>query len=128
MAEVKLGSTVETKRKRRSAIDEILIPLDNTITEMVVSVTAEDTADGISLKAPSGVVWSEGLNRLSNVAIYIVDSPVDGDWKLQIPIDAGNYQYSVKVGSPENINFDYGYKKKLRKAKIIDVKSPIVGK
>ena len=128
MAEVKSGSTEAKKRKRRSAIDQILIPLDNTVTEMAVSITAEKTADSISLKAPSGMVWNEGLNRLSNVAIYIVDSPVDGDWKLQIPIDAGNYQYSVKVGSPENINFNHGYKKKLRRTKILDIKSPIAGK
>ena len=128
MAEVTSGRTKARKRKRRSATDEISIPLDNTITEMVVSVTAEDTADSISLQAPSGMVWSEGLNRLSNVAIYIVDSPVDGDWKLQIPINAGNYQYLVKVASPENINFDHGFKKKFGKTKTVDIKSPIAGK
>ncbi len=127
LATVKSGSTMSKKRKRRSTMDEILIPLDDTITQLIISTTTENSADGISLQAPSGITWTEGLIRLSNVAIYIVDMPVDGNWKLQVPVDAGEYHYSVKVSSTENINFNHRYMKKANR-KVLEIKSPIAGK
>ncbi len=127
LATVKSGSTMSKKRKRRSTTDEILIPLDDTVGQLVISTTTENSADGISLEAPSGITWTEGLNRLSNVAIYIVDMPADGNWKLQVPVDAGEYQYSVKVSSSENINFNHRYMKKANR-KVMEIKSPIAGK
>lgn len=127
MATVKSGDTVSKKRKRRSTIDEISIPLDNTITQLVISTTTEKKANGVSLRAPSGLEWTEGLNRLDNAAIYIVDLPADGEWKLQVPVDAGDYKYSVKVSSAENINFNHHYTKKVN-GKTLELKSPLAGK
>jgi hypothetical protein len=107
-------------------MDEILIPLDETIAELVISTTVENSANSISLQAPSGLLWTEGMNRLSNVAIYIIDSPADGNWTLQIPVDAGNYQYSVKASSSENINFKHRYMKYVNR-KTMELKSPLIG-
>ena len=126
-ATVKSGGTVSNKRKRRSTVDEILIPIDDTISQLVISATTENNANGISLHAPSGVAWTEGMNRFPNVAIYIVDSPTVGNWKLRVPVGAGEYQYSVKVSSTENINFNHGYMKEMNK-KILELESPIAGK
>lgn len=84
-------------------------------------------ANGVSLRAPSGLEWTEGLNRLDNAAIYIVDLPADGEWKLQVPVDAGDYKYSVKVSSAENINFNHHYTKKVN-GKTLEFKSPLAGK
>ena len=127
LATVQSGGTVSKKRKRRSTVDEILIPLDDTISQLVISATTENNANGISLHAPSGVAWTEGMNRLSNVAIYIVDSPTDGNWKIRVLVGAGKYQYSVKVSSTENINFEHCYRKKVNR-KIFELIHPIAGK
>ena len=124
---VKFGDSEAKGRKRRSTMDEILIPLDDTIGELVISTTFENNVNGISLQAPSGLAWTEGVNRLSNAAIYIVDSPTDGNWTLQIPVDAGNYRYSVKASSAENINFNHRYMKHVNR-KIVEIKSPLAGK
>lgn len=107
-------------------MDEILIPLDNTVAQVVTSVTTETSAHGISLHAPSGLTWTEGVNRFSNGAIYIVNVPADGNWKLRIPATAGEYEYSVQVSSRENINFHHYYTKKFNK-KILEFKHPIAG-
>ena len=107
-------------------MDEILIPLDNTVAQAVISVTTENSANGINLYAPSGLTWTEGMNRLSNVVMNIVDVPADGNWKLRIPATAGEYQYSVEVSSDENINFHHYYTKKFNK-KILEFKHPIAG-
>ncbi|CAB4001440.1 Hypothetical predicted protein [Paramuricea clavata] len=125
-ATVKCGGTISKKRKKRSTVDEILIPLDDTISQLVISATTEKNANGISLHTPSGVAWTEGMNRFPNVAIYIVDSPMVGNWKFRVPVDAGKYQYTVKVSSTENINFNHGYMKNVNK-KILELKSPIAG-
>lgn len=92
----------------------------------MISVITENSTNDISLHAPSGLKRTEVMTRLSNGAIYIVDAPVDGNWKLRIPNTAGEYQYSVKISSNENIDFKHYYTKKFNK-KILEFRDPLAG-
>lgn len=115
------------RRKRRSSVDEILFTLDDTVDRLIVSTSTEKSAADVSLRAPSGITWTEGKNTMINAAVYIVDVPADGDWKLEIPASAGEYDYSVKVSSKENINFKHDFKKSVNRKKL-DLKYPLAGK
>ncbi|XP_028413142.1 von Willebrand factor A domain-containing protein 7-like [Dendronephthya gigantea] len=126
LAAVKTGESVARTRRRRSTVDEILIALDDTVDRLVVSTTTENSATDVSLRAPSGIAWDEGKNIMTNAAVYIVDLPADGDWKLEVPVSAGEYRYSVKVSSKENINFKHDFKKSVNRRKV-DLKYPLAG-
>lgn len=122
-----VSGTNKVARKKRSTTVQIAIPVDNTVSKLVVTITTANHPKGISLIAPTGRAWTRGRTLLTKVLVYNIDSPIKGIWKLLVPSSVGKYEYSAKVTSPENIDFEHYYTKHDNR-KLIHVRSPLAGR
>ena len=116
-----------TGRRRRRSTANIGIPVDDTVTQLVVTVATAHSPHGIQLYTPTGHVQTAGRTVLSQVIIFSVDNPVQGLWKLMVPSSVGKYEYSAKIISPENIDFEH-YFSKLERRKWVNLRNPLAGK
>ena len=116
-----------TPRRKRRAITNIGIPVDDTVTKLVVTVTTESSPRSIQLYTPTGRVQTAGKTVLSRVIIFSLNSPYKGLWKLVVPSSVGKFEYSAKVTSPENIDFQH-YFSKAERGKMVQLRNPLAGK
>ncbi len=125
-ATVGSGKSVTARRKRR-ATTNIGIPIDDTVTQLVVTVTTERSPHGVQLYTPTSHVQTAGRTILSRVIFFSVNNPIKGFWKLVVPSSVGKYEYSAKVISPENIDFEH-YFSKTERGKWVHLRNPLAGK
>ena len=117
-----------TGTTKRSTTNQVAIPVDDTVSGLVVTVTTANSPNGISLITPTGKTWTEGKTTLSKVVGYNINSPlIKGMWKLLVPSSVGNYGYSAEVSSSQNIDFKHHYTKYYNK-KLIQIRNPLAGK
>ena len=116
-----------TARRKRRATTNIGIPIDDTVTQLVVTVTTERSPYGVQLYTSTGHVQTAGRAILSRVIFFSVNNPVKGFWKLVVPSSVGKYEYSAKVISPENIDFEHYFSKRER-GKWVNLRNPLAGK
>ena len=119
------GKSTTVRRKRR-AITNIGIPVDDTVTKLVVTVTTESSPRSIQLYTPTGRVQTSGKTILSRVIVFSVSNPLKGLWKLMVPSSVGKFEYSAKVISPENIDFEH-YFSKAERGKLVHLRNPLAG-
>lgn len=94
-----------TGTTKRSTTNQVAIPVDDTVSGLVVTVTTANSPNGISLITPTGKTWTEGKTTLSKVVGYNINSPlIKGMWKLLVPSSVGNYGYSAEVNWPSLIS------------------------
>ena len=121
----------KTARRKRRATTNIGIPVDDTVTNLVVTVTTEKSPHGVQLYTPTGHVQTAGETVLSNVIFFSVSFKrslfYGGLWKLVVPSSVGKYEYSAKVSSPENIDFEH-YFSKTERGKLVHLRNPLAGK
>jgi hypothetical protein len=121
----------KTARRKRRATANIGIPVDDTVTNLVVTVTTENSPHGVQLYTPTGHVQTAGKTVLSKVIFFSVSfkhsSFHGGLWKLVVPSSVGRYEYSAKVSSPENIDFEH-YFSKTERRKLVYLRNPLAGK
>ena len=120
------GKSTTARRKRR-AITNIGIPVDDTVTKLVVTVTIESSPRSIQLYTPTGRVQTSGKTILSRVIVFSVSNPLKGFWKLAVPSSVGKFEYSAKVSSPENVDFEH-YFNKVEREKMVHLRNPLTGK
>ncbi len=123
------GDISASGKKKRSATKEYEIPLDDSIEKVIVTVTTQNTGPNIILKDPLDRV-SSGKIPFARGALYEINSPMPGSWKLVIS-GAGKHTYLVKGSSKTNVDVDfffvmipsYGTNKKP-----IPISQPLLGK
>ena len=124
-AAVACGKGKTGRRKRRSTI-KIGIQIDDTVTQLIVTVTTDSSPHGIQLNTPTGQLQTTGKTVLSKVIIFIVNNTVKGLWNLMVPSSVGKYDYSAKVSSPENIDFEHFFSK-MERRKMVNLRNPLAG-
>jgi hypothetical protein len=125
-AAVASGKSGTGRRKRRST-GNIGIPVDDTVTKLIVTVSTFNSPHGVQLHAPTGHVQTAGRTVLSKVIVITVENPVKGLWRLMVPSSVGSYDYTAKVISPENIDFEHFFSK-LERRKWVHLRNPLAGK
>ena len=113
-------------RRKRQATTNIGIPVDDTVTKLVVTVTTESSPRSIQLYTPTGRVQTSGKTVLSRVIVFSVNNPLKGLWKLVVPSSIGKFEYSAKVISPESIDFKH-YFNKVERGKMVQLRNPLAG-
>ena len=101
------GSGMASGKKKRSVgVSSYTIPVDDSTEKLIVSVTTERMGPSITLKDPRGSFVTSGKIYLSRGAIYEIDHPQPGTWKLTVS-RAGKHSYQVKGSSKTNVDFEY---------------------
>ena len=101
------GSGNTSGRKKRSVPgSSYRIPVDDSTEKLIISVTTERMGPSITLKDPRGTLVTSGKIYLSSGAIYEINHPRPGTWKLTVT-RAGKHSYLVKGTSKTNVDFEY---------------------
>ena len=101
------GSGMASGKKKRSVGGSSYnIPIDDSTEKLIISVTTERMGPSINLKDPKGHFVTSGKIYLSRGAIYEINTPQPGTWKL-IVSRAGKHSYQVKGSSKTNVDFEY---------------------
>lgn len=119
------------KRVKRSATlaKTYIIPVDNTVGRLVVSITVEeeDSARYVTLLSPDGIFWETNVN-LSRAKVFEIDSPSPGRWMLSFPPEVGVHDYIARALSKKLIQFGFiFFHKFIRKDTLIPVSHPLLG-
>ncbi len=100
---------------------EMIIPVDSTITRLVVAVLT-DTANSVKLTTPSNSTVNSGhpatkIANLSSGIIFTIDNPEIGEWKFTLS-GTGDYSVAVQGNSELDIyQFDF--------VKLINYRTPL---
>lgn len=123
------GSGNSSGKRKRSTTREYTIPVDDSIEKIIVTVTTENTGHNITLKDPLRHVVSSGKIIFSRGALYEINHPRPGSWRLSIS-GTGKHTYLVKGSSRTNIDFDFFFvmiPNYGRNRKPIPVSHPLLG-
>ena len=93
-------------KRKRSASKEYAIPIDDSVEKIIVTVSTQNIGPTISLKDPLGSSVSSGKTNFPHGALYEINNPIPGGWKLLIS-GAGKQTYLVKGSSKTNFDFDF---------------------
>lgn len=118
------------KKKRSVRASSHTIPVDDSTEKLIISVTTERMGPSITLKDPRGHVIRSGKIYLSKGAVYEINNPQPGKWKLTV-LRAGKYSYQVKGSSKTNVDFEYFFimiPTRGRSKKPIPISHPLLGK
>ena len=118
------------KKKRSVRASSHAIPVDDSTEKLIISVTTERMGPSITLKDPRGHVIRSGKIYLSKGAVYEINNPQPGKWKLTV-LRAGKYSYQVKGSSKTNVDFEYFFimiPTRGRSKKPIPISHPLLGK
>ena len=123
------GST-SGKKKRSLPRHTYTIPIDDSTEKIIISVATERMNPTITLKNPRGYSVTSGKISLSRAAIYEINHPLPGTWKLTVS-RAGKYSYQVKGSSKTNIDFEHFFvmiPSRGRTKRPIPISHPLLGK
>ena len=124
------GENTSGRKKRSVRRSSYSIPVDDSTEKLIISVTTERLGPSITLKDPRGHVITSGKIYLSKAAIYEINNPRPGMWKL-IVSRAGKHSYQVKGSSKTNVDFEYFFimiPTRGRSKKPIPISHPLLGK
>ena len=124
------SGTSSGKKKRSVSGSSYSIPVDDSTEKLIVSVTTERRGPSITLNNPRGHVINSGKIYLTKGAIYEINSPMPGAWKLTIS-RAGKHTYQVKGSSDTNVDFEHFFvmvPTRGRRKKPIPISHPLLGK
>jgi len=109
---VSVGSNLSARKKRRAgraADSRYSIPVDDSMEEMIVTVTTtrqNTKGQGITLIDPDNVVITSGKLSLSQISIYQINNPKKGAWSLAVSGSNGGHEFFVKSSSATNVDFE----------------------
>lgn len=124
------GSASGKKKKRSLSRYTYTIPIDDSTEKIIISVTTERMNPTITLKDPRGNSVTSGKIYLSRGAIYEINHPRPGTWKLTVS-RAGKHSYQVKGSSKTNIDFEHFFvmiPSRGRTKRPIPISHPLLGK
>ena len=123
-----IGST--SGRKRSLPRYTYTIPIDDSTEKIIISVATERMNPRITLKNPRGYSMTSGKIYLSRGAIYEINHPRPGTWKLTVS-RAGKHSYQVKGSSKTNVDFEHFFvmiPSRGRTKRPIPISHPLLGK
>ena len=100
------SSSGKKKRSPRGSSYSYSILVDDSTEKIIISVSTERMGPSINLRDPRGASITSGKISLSNGAIYEINHPRPGTWKL-IVSGAGKDNYLIKGSSKTNVDFEY---------------------
>lgn len=100
------SSSGKKKRSPRGSSYSYSILVDDSTEKIIISVLTEQMGPSINLRDPIGVSVTSGKIALSKGAIYEINHPRPGTWKLIIS-GAGKHNYLIKGSSKTNVDFEY---------------------
>ncbi|KAK3728399.1 hypothetical protein QZH41_017637, partial [Actinostola sp. cb2023] len=106
MTTIKSGGSSRRRRPGPMASKTYRIPVDNTVTTLIITATVETNPSLILLRDPRGSVVSKKY-QLSLGAIWLINSPRLGSWTLVVPGTVGRHSFKVSSSSLVNIDFDH---------------------
>ena len=95
--------------------------------KVIVSVTTQNRGPTIVLKDPVGVRVNKGRTDLTRGAIFVIDHPKPGVWKLFVSPGADKHSFVVKVSGTANMDFDVIFVYPRGKMPPLPVPHPLVG-
>lgn len=126
---VKDGGGQRNRIGKRSYFISHSIPIDDSITKMIISVSTSNPNPVVRLRDPRGVVQRRGKISLYNAILYELKNPRGGRWTLSVASSAGKYRYLVRGSGKRNIDFDYYFVMKRRsRGPWIPISQPLNGK
>lgn len=123
------GDNNASGKKKRSTTKEYAIHVDDSIEKIIVTVTTENMGPKITLKDPLGRVVLSGKVFFPRGALYEINNPRPGSWKLSIS-GTGKHTYLVKGSSKTNVDFDFFFvmiPRYGRNRKPIPISHPLIG-
>ena len=114
-------------RKKRSASSAYRLLFDDVMEKVIVTVTTQNTGATIVLEDPRGVPVSSGKTTLTKGAIFEVDHPRPGRWRLTVSSGAGAHSYVVKASSKTNVDFDLVFAIPRRRMSPLPISHPLIG-
>ena len=114
-------------RKKRSGGSEYKLPFDDVMEKVIVSVTTQNTGATIDLKDPRGVSVSSGKTTLAKGAIFEINHPRPGRWKLIVSSGAGKHSYVIKASSKTNVDFDFVFVIPRKRMSPLPISHPLIG-
>ncbi|XP_031573152.1 von Willebrand factor A domain-containing protein 7-like [Actinia tenebrosa] len=93
--------------KKRAVSRSKVILVDDSVKNMIISVSTQNSNPVIVLRDPSGRRFTGRKISLYRAAIYELINPTPGRWTLSVAASAGKYHYLVRGSSDSNIDFDY---------------------
>ena len=118
------------KKKRSVRGSSYSIPIDDSTEKIIVSVTTERMGPRITLKDPRGSIIRSGKISLSRGAIYELNNPLPGTWRLTVS-SAGKHSYQIRGSSKTNVDFEHFFvmipNSEIRR-KPIPISHPLLGK
>ena len=125
------GTSIGKKRRSpRGSSYTYNIPVDDSTEKIIISVSTEKMRPRINLRDPKGTYITSGKIYLTKGAIYEINHPKPGIWKL-IVAGAGKHTYLIKGSSKTNVDFEYFFvmiPARGRSRKPIPISQPLIGK
>ena len=124
------GEDGSSSGKRSVSGSSYSIPIDDSTEKIIVSVTTERMGPRITLKDPRGYIIRSGKISLSKGAIYELNNPRPGTWRLTVS-SAGKHSYQVRGSSKTNVDFEHFFvmiASRGRNKKPIPISHPLLGK
>ncbi len=127
------GANSVMGRKRRYAGESSYtydILVDDTTETIIITVSTERMGPSIDLRDSTGASVTSGKITLSKGAIYEINNPRPGTWKL-IVSGAGKHTYLIKGSSQTNVDFEYFFvmiPTRGRNRQPIPILHPLLGK
>lgn len=115
------------KKKRSASSSVYKLLIDDSMEKVIVSVTTQNSGPKIDLVDPLGVSFSSGKTSLTKGAIFEVDRPKPGIWKLVVSSGAGKHSYLIKASGKTNVDFDFVFAIPRKWMSPLPISHPLIG-
>lgn len=115
--------------KRRSSSQPVNthnFDIDEEISYVAITVTFRNN-NSIEVYDPSSNNISS-KSRISEVAIFTIEDPIPGEWKLVVTGYPDSYSYDIAISFKKPIAFHVNYLFEERRGKFIVLDTPLLGK
>lgn len=119
---------IQKKRRKRAVGNKQLSILVDDSIETLTATVLDSSNRGVRLYNPAGRLQNGGKIDTGAGALYVVEKPAVGEWKLVTP---SNSFVTAKCVSLENIDFEYNFLVSVKigfRQKVISSREPLLGK
>lgn len=105
-----MDSNLARRKRSTGGTTEILINVDTTISELIITVTFSHVTGTVTLHNPSKIKENESANsrNLEKIVIYEVKKPIVGKYKMKVTTVPGTtFTYKAMSASSPNLDFDF---------------------
>ncbi len=121
------GGPLPGKKKRSASSSVYKLLFDDSMEKVIVSVTTQNSGPKIDLRDPLGIPVGSGKTPLPKGAIFEIDHPRPGTWKLIVSSGAGKHSYLIKGSSKTNVDFDFVFFIPRSSMSPLPISHPLIG-